>query len=295
MTARTAVNSHRPVTRGRGERGMTLMELLVSMAISIILVTLVFQFFIIQSTNFQESRATAEMQQELRWAMNFLTDHLKQVGNGVPPTSGWAIIENTDGVAGAPDSISILGSYKSLVIETTQTMGNEGSQVKVDDSSGIEIGDLAVISDGTFQEIFIVTSINDLHLWHDTYPPWNDDKKLDHRYVSGSSLTIVTYYCFFVEEDEEGNRSLMVQTQAYEPQVLLGDVDDFQIRFKMKDGSWASEVDSDEIYDIRMIEVRLRARSPEPIRDYIDPEFGDEYKRIELKSIVIPKNITVHS
>jgi len=271
---------------------MTLVELMAAMVVGIILMTLVLQFFVGQSNSFIRSREKAEMQQEIRWAINYIGDRLKLAGNGVPPTCGWPVVENIDGID-YPDSVSLLGSYKSLVMTTTQNMANEGSQVKVDDSSGLEPGDLCVISDGTWQEIFLATSLIDTHIWHDEYPPWNDSMKLDHRYVEGSSLTVVTYYCFFVEVDEEGRSNLMVQTQAYEPQILLGNVDDFQIEFKMKDDTWINEPYPDEIYDIRMIRITVRAHSHNEIKGYMDPDFGDSYMRIEVSSTIIPKNLTI--
>ena len=202
------------------------------------------------------------------------------------------MISNTDG-GSAQDSVAVLGSFKSLVINTTQQMGNEGSQVKVDDTSDIEIGDLAVISDGTFTEIFMVTGKNINHLWHGAFPPWNDDNQLDHRYVANSTLSIVTYYSFFVGPDEDGNDALLVESQAYYPQVLLGNVDDFQIRFIMKGGNYQDEITADEVYDIRMIEITIRARTPDPIDGYTDPVHGDSYKRTEMQSMIIPKNITI--
>jgi prepilin-type N-terminal cleavage/methylation domain-containing protein len=275
------------------ESGMTLMEIMVAMTISGILMTLIFQFFISQSQSFEESRMTSEMQQETRWAINYLAERIQMAGSGVPPTCGWQVIENIDGTSGASDSLNILGCYKSLVLETTQTMGNSGSQVKVNNSSGTGIGDLCVISDGTFTEIFLVTDINDLHLWHKAAPPWNDDNKLDHAYGLGSTVSVVSYYSFFEEVDEEGRKNLMVQTQAYVPQILIGDIDTFQIRFKMKDGSWIDDPYEDELVDIRMVEITVRAKSPKPLKGYIDPAYGDAYKRLEMKTIVIPKNITI--
>ncbi|MFC1692678.1 PilW family protein [Candidatus Latescibacterota bacterium] len=281
--------------KSRRQDGFTLIEMVVAMVISLILVAGIFQFFTVQSRNFLEGRANAEMQQELRWSMDYLSDHLRQIGNGVPPTCGWPVVENTDGAGGAPDSISVLGSYRNLVVTTTQPMGNEGLPVKVSDTSEIEVGDLIVISDGTWQELFYVTAKNNEVLFHTAHLPWNTSKFLEHKYIKDSTVTVVTHASFFVDVDEEGRSNLMIQTQSYAPQVLLGDVDDFQIRFKMKDGSWFDEIYPDEIYDIRMIEIMLRARSTKPIKGYIDPVYGDGYKRIELKRVVIPKNITVVS
>ncbi|MCE5252048.1 prepilin-type N-terminal cleavage/methylation domain-containing protein [bacterium] len=277
----------------RGERGMTIVELLVAMTISAILVTLAFQFLSSQVYSLTENRQIAEMQQELRWAMKFLTDHVKLAGNGVPTTTGWAVIEAVNGANGAPDSLSIMGTFRSVNITTTQPWGNAGSQEMLDDTSEIEIGDLAVISDGTYSEIFMITDKTDLHVWHDEYLPWNDDKKLDHRYAEGSNLTIIGYYQFFVDTDDQGRTNLMLRHQAYPAQILLGDVDDFQVRFQMKSGAWQDEVTVDEIYDIRVVEITIRAKTPEPVRNYTDPAYGDSYKRVEMKSNIIPQNIVV--
>jgi len=278
---------------GSDERGLTMMELLVAMALSSLLVVIMFRIFSDQSKSFLENRQAAELQQEMRWAINYLSDRIKLAGNGVPPTSYFTVVENFDGGPDYTDSLAILGCYKNLIVTTDQPMGNEGSQVKVDNTVGMAEGDLAIISDGTFTEVFMITGINSSHLWHDTFLPWNDDKKLDHRYLEGSSLTIATHYSFFVCDDEDGRLSLLVQTQNYPPQPLISDVDDFQIRFKMKDDSWQDEVTKEEIYDIRMVEILLRARTPREITGYVDPTYGDGYKRLEMKTIVVPKNITI--
>jgi len=280
-------------SRRNGEGGFTIMELLVSMTISSILAILIFQFMSTQSGRFMEKRQEAEMQQELRWGMSFLYDHVRLAGNGVPPTCGWPAIKAVDGVDGDPDSLTIMGAFKSINVTTTQIWGNAGSQEKLDHTEEIEIGDLGVISDGTFSEIFMITDKTDSHVWHDTYLPWNDDKKLDHKYGIGSTIQIISYYTFFVDTDDEGRSNLMLKHQAYPAQVLLGDVDDFQVRFQMKSGSWVDEPGPDEVYDIRVIEVTLRAKTPEELPNYIDPEYGDGHKRVEIKGKIVPQNIVI--
>ena len=277
------------------QSGMTLVELLVATVVALIMMTGVFRFFIIQTRNFNEGRVTAEMQQELRYALDYVVERLRLAGNGVPPTCGWDVIDNFDGGVGFSDSVGVLGSFRSLVISTDQKMGNNGHQVKVTDSSEIEEGDLVVISypPNGWQEIFIVTGKNpaENHLWHTERLPWNEDSDLDHAYPDGSTITVVSHYSFFVEVTDEGRSNLMVQTQIYEPMILAGDIDNFQVRFKMKDGTWVDE--PDELMDVRMVEVTLRAMTPEPLDGYEDPVFGDGHKRIELKSVVVPKNVTM--
>ncbi|MBN1292556.1 MAG: type II secretion system protein [Candidatus Latescibacteria bacterium] len=286
------IGINRPRFRNN-EKGMTIAELLVAMTIGSILAVLMFQFMADQVTRFSVKRQESEMQQELRWAMNFLYDHVRLAGNGVPPTSGWAVIEAVDGVDDSPDSLTIMGSFKAVTVTTTQNMASEGDQIKCNSTDEIETGDLCVISDGTFTEIFIVTNKNSTTLWHDASLPWNDDNQLDHVYNTGSSIQVVTHLTFYVDTDDEGRINLMLKHQAYDPQILLGDVEDFQIRFNMKDGSWITEPEPDEIYDIREIEMTLRSKTSEPIPNYIDPVYGDGYRRVEIKGLVIPQNIVI--
>jgi hypothetical protein len=280
------------VARAMGsECGLTLMELLLAMAMGAILVTLIFGFFNIQAKSFSGSRGTSEMQQELRWAVQFVSDRMKLTGNGVPTASGQPAIQNVNGASGAPDSVNVLGSFTSAVILTSLAMAGEDSQIPCGATVGIRPGDLAVISDGTFSEMFMVTDIQADRLIHEASPPWNDDDSLDHAYAAGSTVTPLCQYSFYIAEDAEGHPNLMVKTQSEPPQILAGDTDQFQVRFKMKDDSWQDT--ASEVYDIREIEISLRSRSPEPIQGYRDAVFGDGYKRLAMKTIVIPKNLMI--
>jgi type IV pilus assembly protein PilW len=296
------------VRRESSQRGMTLVELLVALIIGAVLITLVFQFLNVESNNFLQSRSNSEMQQELRWAMQFVSAHVRLAGNIVPQVlisdTGVKVIDNVDGAGGAPDSLSILGSFRSVVITLDQTMGNEGAQIKCSDKANtppesladlFAEGDLAFISDGTYSEVFQITRIQADHLYHETSPPWNDDNKLDHRYAAGSTLSTVTNYSFYVKADDTGRRNLMVKSQAWPEQVLAGDVEDFQVRFKMKSGVWKDTIEANEITlnEIRHVEITMRTRSAQPIRGYRDPKYGDAYKHMELKGIIIPKSIAV--
>lgn len=273
------------------ESGFTLVEMLVATVVSLIILAGLFQFFQVMTKSFNENRQMAEMQQEVRYALNFVSDCVKLAGNGVPPVSGWPVITNKDGGAGS-DSVGVLGCYKSLVVQTTQNMGNEGSQIMVSSAEGIDEGDLVVISypPNGWQEIFMCTKLaSALHVYHDAFPPYNPDNKLDHKYPEGSIVSVATHYSFFVENDENGHPNLMVRTQMYDPEILAGDIESFQLRFKMKDNTWLNE--TTQLGDVRMVEISIIARTPDPIKDYIDPVYGDSYKRVELKTVVIPKNV----
>jgi hypothetical protein len=275
------------------QKGITLFELLISVTVGVILMTATFKFLTVQSDNFVENRQTAEMQEELRWAIQFTSDHVKLSGNAVPTAIGIKAIDNTNGSGGASDSLVILGSFKSLVVITTNDMASENSQVECNSVEKIEQGDLIMISDGTFSEIFMITKIQANRLYHETALPWNDSNNLDHKYKTGSTLTVLTQYTFFIQKDETEHPNLMVASQCYPAQVLAGDIDHFQTRFKMKSNLWQDTVSSNEVNDIRQVEITLRARSSEPLRHYRDHLYGDAYKRIELKSLVIPKNLII--
>ncbi len=293
---------------GASERGMTLLELLVAVCVSGILITIAFQFLSVSAEGMLSGREHAEMQQELRWATQFVSEHVALAGNTVPQLllddKGHQIITNFNGAGDEPDSLGIVGSFRSVVLTLDQTMGNEDSPIKCSDKTSVPaipldellaIKDLGVISDGTFSEVFQITDISGDQVLHDTSLPWNDSKQLEHRYAIGSTFSMVANYSFFVATDEKGRPNLMVRTQAYPPQILAGDVEQFQVRFLMKSGQWQDTVDASEITmnEVSQVEIYMRARSPQPIRGYRDPVYGDAYKRMELRTMVIPRNISV--
>ena len=289
-----AIRKHNSFRRsGSSEKGMTIIELIVSMTIGGILLTAAWSFFVTQTSNFEQNRQTAEMQQELRWAMQYVSDHLRLAGNAVPPTSGWQVIEIKDGAGGASDSLTVMGSFKSVVALTTENMASPASNVKPDSLQKFEQGNLVVLSDGTFLDLFLVTQIQGGRLCHTTSLPWNNDANLDHQYNTGSTLTVIDQFNFSIKTDAQGHPNLMVKTQAYPEQILGGDIDRFQIRFNMKSGSWQTTIAASEVYDIRQIEITMRARSPQQLKNYRDPVYHDRYKRLEFKSIVIPRNIVI--
>jgi prepilin-type N-terminal cleavage/methylation domain-containing protein len=289
-------------------RGMTLVELLVSMLIGGILVFIVFQFLSLQSKSFLQSRDTSEMQQELRWAMQFVSDHVKLAGNSMPQVlisdTGCTVIDNVNGAGNAPDSLTVIGSFRSVVITLDQSMANESAQIRcsvkpnsppVPLTDLFTVNDLAFISNGTFSEVFQITKIQGDLLFHDLSLPWNGGAALEHKYESQSSLSAVDVYRFYVKTDDSGRRNLMVKTQSWPEQVLAGDIEDFQVRFNMKSGIWKDTVEANEITlnEIREVEVLIRSRSPEPLRGYRDAKYGDAYRHLELKKTVIPKSIAV--
>jgi hypothetical protein len=186
-----------------------------------------------------------------------------------------------------------MGSFKSFVALTTENMASLAANVKPDSIQKFEQNNLVVISNGTNLDLFLVTQISGGKLCHATSLPWNDNANLNIQYNTGSTLTVIDQFHFYIKTDAQGHPNLMVKTQAYPEQILGGDIDRFQIRFNMKSGSWQTTIAASEVYDIRKIEITMRARSPQQLNNYRDPVYHDRYKRLELKSIVIPRNIVI--
>ena len=79
--------------------------------------------------------------------------------------------------------------------------------------------------------------------------------------------------------------------QYYGPQVLSAGVEDFQIRFKMNDGSWVNEFDPVDVFKVRLVEVNMRGRTENEVPKFKDPQYGDGYRRLVMKQQMIPRSI----
>ena len=145
----------------RGQRGLTLIELMISMLISSLLIGMVFSIYTRMSVGYRQQTLVTELQQTLRAAQTVVLREIRQAGflipdgfrtaaladtdPDVPPLS---IINNADGTG--PDAIRMYfadGTLQARVLGLADI--SAFTSATVDDSDGFEVVSRAVLVNPT--------------------------------------------------------------------------------------------------------------------------------------------------
>src|SRR3989304_4180050 len=96
------------------ERGFSLIEVLISMAITLIVMGAVFGLLTRGQRSFQREPEVADLQQSARAALDLVTRDILQAGTGLPPEfPAFSRINGGDGGGTATDVLEIIGTIQS--------------------------------------------------------------------------------------------------------------------------------------------------------------------------------------
>jgi type IV pilus assembly protein PilW len=148
------------------ESGFSLVEVMAALAILAIALTAVFATFVTQQKSFTTQSRVAEMQQNLRGAVDYVTRDLRMAGYGIPVGDNVTIPsgvvatgvtslhflyakDNTTG----PDQVYLLYLFdmdaNQPPTRLSAAMPTSGDAITVDNVFGFDNGDLILISDNT--------------------------------------------------------------------------------------------------------------------------------------------------
>lgn len=140
--------------RESGSRGFTLIEVLISMAITIIVMGAVFGLLTRGQQSFQREPQVADLQQSARTALDMISRDVMQAGSGLPPEFPALTPKAVDSTVGDqgtdPDVLEIVGAAQvggagyASVEQVTGFDGVDVVSVNVAPSS-LQIGDLVVV------------------------------------------------------------------------------------------------------------------------------------------------------
>jgi len=154
------------------QKGLTLVELMVAMVLSIVLVGGVSQTYLSTKQTYRLTEAQSRIQENGRFALYTLTKDIRMADfwgclTGVPPTNRLNYIAggaydysdgvdgtNDDGLNGS-DSITLGGAFDNGI---NVTVDPGGASVKVSDNSGLEENDIVLVSDCLVGDIFQITN-----------------------------------------------------------------------------------------------------------------------------------------
>ncbi|MCA9679720.1 MAG: PilW family protein [Kofleriaceae bacterium] len=228
----------------RGQRGLTIVELLVSMALVAILVGIALQIAVVVLHGYSQHRQGVAAQRSARSALDLISDAVRNASAGVPtgnitdaagctPFNAIDVVDSTTG----PDELSVVTAAGGVVTSARALFTDGSTTMTVLDGSGFTAGDLVLISDFDKGHVVKITGV--------TQGP--DDWTLDvaastcgglsFSYAPGA-LVLRTRIIRFYVADVSGVSTMMMDDDGdgpLAPEPLAEDVEDFQVAVGVDD------------------------------------------------------------
>ena len=238
------------------QEGFTLIEVMIALVIASIALAAIFATFNDQHKAYIVQNAVAEMQGNVRGAMQFVDMQARNAGAGIPPAVSMAVpsllfngvtismvsgFGVADGGAEGTDNLYII-SLTSVATTIAASMPSTSAELKVVDPTGFTEGAIAIIYDDTTADIFQITKIQSSdHIQHNPQSIFGDENKdFQKPYAEGSHVALVSYSGFYVDRTDPAHPALvkdMVIDNVLGPHIVADDIEDFQVRLVLSDGS----------------------------------------------------------
>jgi prepilin-type N-terminal cleavage/methylation domain-containing protein len=280
-------------------KGFTLVELLVTLAISGVVMAGVYSVFYTQQKSYTTQEQVSEMQQNLRACMLMMSRDARMAGFSFGPSgisyydgSGTKYLSAIEGFNNNPDRIDIIYADASVSAKIDKHMPDSAGDLKVDSTAGFSDGDLIIITDGTNASLLEVTNVQSDGLVHNAAagninPPGGHNTFPPGGYDVGCDVYKVKYVSYDIDNTSDpAHPKMRVDLDgplgSGNPQPLALNIEDLQFRYFFADGGEANapdNLDADDTNDsddIRSVRINILARS-----DKVDPGFTGNRPAIE--------------
>ena len=311
------------------QKGFTVVELLVAMAISAIVITAIYSTYLSQNKSYAIQEEVAAMQQNCRVAMEMITRDVRMAGyfgckgdtitntlagsSTNDYTSAPVVGVNNDADGGnsikdGTDQIFLKYADTSENIEVTAPyMSDTSAAIHVDDSGSLAAFDIVVISDCNHTSIFQITNISPgagKTIVHNTGvgSPGNTTKDLEHQFMGNSFIMRLHNISYYVDTDNN-----LIRSDHGNPQPLAENIEDLQFAYIFEDGDEANipdDTDADDTNDaedVRAVRINVLARTGKvdpaftgrrpAIEDHAAAGGTDHYRRRLLTSVIRVRNM----
>lgn len=272
----------KPLFQARpGEKGFSLVELMVSITIGLIILAAVSAMLVNSKKSYSTQDRLARVQENGRFAIQYIlkdlrlagyygcADDLTTVNNQLNAAAGTAFdvdkpIEGYDsggaqwypsGVATKPtgmltntDSVLVRMLDPSTAVTITKEMPSTSAEIDVNTVAGFSLGDIIMITDCASSDLMQVTQVQaaSIKLQHNgggTLSPGNSSQKLSKAY--GTSAKIMKYVTrrYYIRTGSSGNPALYRDTNWGSAEELVDGIEDLQILY-------GKDTDSDKIPNV---------------------------------------------
>jgi prepilin-type N-terminal cleavage/methylation domain-containing protein len=262
-----------------GQRGMTLIELLVSSIIGLIVVASAFELYLTQHRGWLIQDEISDAQQAARASIRMLSGHIRMAGFGLPEQIGPLVAHDAN-----PDTLMVIyqpPGHCEAPIEWDMPQPSAELRCDGHDISCFEQNRWAYIYDPTADtgEFFVITEVQAAaaHIQHNT-------TVLSRCYPKGSQVFMIEAYRFYIDQSDSLHPVLMVEEMGEPAAPFAENIENLQFRFVMLNGDTLNIPNQPGL--VRQVLVDLTARTNRE-----DLQFQDEYRRREFATKVQVRNL----
>lgn len=248
------------------ERGLTLVELLIALVISLIIIGAGFGIYIIYSRNFTKQADVTDMQQRGRVVLELLEEEIRAASRGAgcgvirsyyDPFSGttagtdtfflpFVYAYDTD-----PDTLFILYGDPDVSAVLRDTVTDPSSPIRLVSWANFSVGDVIMLTDGCEASLLEITSLDSANMTLYAAPgatPYNPP--IGHNifkeggYEAGDRVLLLRSVSYFVKDST-------IPTLMMDPDGILGSSSPLEISDGIEyiDVDFAGDFDGDSLLD----------------------------------------------
>jgi type IV pilus assembly protein PilW len=242
-------------TTHKHQTGLTLVEIMVAMVISLILLAGVLQIFQANKQSFLVQESLARIQENGRAAMRILaedlrmadfwgctsqeieiTDNLNAGGTGYVDLLVNGGISGTNGTGTSPDSITIEGA-RSAGISVSAAMPNVAAALPVTSGAGLQQGDILLVTDCTQGDIMQITNNSPatsntvVHNAGSAVDPGNSTANLSRIYDTNAMAFQARQTTYSIAADPDSGEPSLFRTENGAAVELVEGIEDMQIEY----------------------------------------------------------------
>jgi prepilin-type N-terminal cleavage/methylation domain-containing protein len=259
------------------EKGFTMIEMLVASLVLVVALAALMSFLQRDERARETSNYVLESRQNARAALDFIVSEVRMAGSGVaiPVTTSDAYGDSVKLYPITPDSLN--GTYEifTLVEKNTDAetvlgsaMPTPASAINVADTAGFAEGDLMVVTNGAFANLFEVTWVDGggSNLEHGLTSEYN--QSAGHKpwppggYAVGSRVVRVDVITYYVDRSDSTCPAIMRKVWTEEPRVISEFVNTMEILYELQDHTVVAVPPDPTL--IRNVLITIEAASVEP-------------------------------
>jgi len=264
------------------DRGFTLIELLVAATVFVIAIGALLGILRKNEGAREMSYYVLESRQNARAALDFIISDIRMAGSGIPTrvvtstATGDSMIlygVTPDSTGGATNRVMVLGAMSDVQTEIRTQMPNPSAEFNVQSTDGFEVGDLAVVTFGSWANLFQITQVQDaaLKLQHNPTSPFNlpggHNIFPPGGYPPGSEIFKVDLITYYVDSTDASCSLLMRQDGTEQPRVVCEYINSMHIEYVLVDQSIVDTPPDPTL--VRRVIVTIEAASSEKSKKHV--------------------------